>query len=262
MKIEGWNGEIGRAHWWARALSFGAVMGILFGVIGPFGAYPNPLPQRVLHQSIIMIAGTVLAGLLIPLQLRLGLRAGLPRLFILAIALIITAVPIALVAFSVSSWFWREHIAGFGPGEWYSHALLMLTGAIALWILLEIARSAWTSKQIGSPAASPAGSAENRPEPSVGDVLCLQMEDNYVRVHRDGGSHLELMPLHEAILKFGRPDGLQVHRSYWVSAGAFQRTERRGRNLYLKLTNGLTVPVARNRVANLRACAWIGDDHP
>ena len=93
---------------------------------------------------------------------------------------------------------------------------------------------------------------------AVGAAICLQTEDNYVRVHRERGSSLELMPLHEAIERFGRVDGLQVHRSWWVAASAVEGAERDARNWRLRLSNGLRVPVARNRVVEARARGWIG----
>jgi len=93
-------------------------------------------------------------------------------------------------------------------------------------------------------------------------VLCLQMEDHYVRVHRASGSSLELMPLHEAVRRFGAADGLQVHRSWWVAAAAVTQAERDMRNWRLRLTNGTTVPVARNRIAAIRARGWLDSSEP
>ncbi len=86
------------------------------------------------------------------------------------------------------------------------------------------------------------------------------MEDHYVRVHRLSGSRLELMPLHEAIARYGQAGGVQVHRSWWVAASAIDGAERDVRNWRLRLNNGLVVPVARNRIAEVRARGWIGED--
>jgi len=85
------------------------------------------------------------------------------------------------------------------------------------------------------------------------------MEDHYVRVHRASGSTLELMPLQDAIARYGS-GGLQVHRSWWVAADAVVGAERDGRNWRLRLSNGQRVPVARNRIAATRARQLIGPD--
>jgi DNA-binding LytR/AlgR family response regulator len=70
---------------------------------------------------------------------------------------------------------------------------------------------------------------------------------------------LELMALQDAIARYGR-DGLHVHRSWSVAAGAVVEPARPGRNWRLRLGNGLIVPVARNRVTAVRALGWIGPD--
>jgi len=83
-------------------------------------------------------------------------------------------------------------------------------------------------------------------------VTCLQMEDHYVRVHQGSGSRLELMPMADAIARYGAV-GIRTHRSWWVAVSAVRAIERDGRNIRLRLDGGVIVPVARNRVAAVRA---------
>ncbi|HWI86997.1 MAG TPA: LytTR family DNA-binding domain-containing protein, partial [Sphingomonas sp.] len=88
-------------------------------------------------------------------------------------------------------------------------------------------------------------------------ALCLQMEDHHVRVHTVGRSYLHLAPLRQVAEELGPERGLQVHRSWWVAQAAVQRWEEAGRSVVLVLTDGRRVPVARNRVAQLRAIGWL-----
>jgi LytTr DNA-binding domain len=252
MQFEGLNGEFGGPRWWARALSFAAIIGVLMGVIGPFGSYLNPMPLRVLDQLVMTVSGTVLAGTLIPLQLRFGRRFGLPLFFVLAVAIVVTAAPIAALSALVATLIWPWNTRGYHVSNWYFEALLMLTALLALWLILEAAMHTWrgASEAKAGVICAPSGTA-------VGPALCLQTEDNYVRVHREHGSSLELMPLHEAIVRFGQADGLRVHRGWWVAAVAVLGAERDARNWRLKLVNGLRAPVARNRVFEARARGWI-----
>ena len=247
MRFEAIDGRIGDRHWWVRALSFAVVMGVLIGVLGPFGSYLNPMPLRIFDQLVMIPSGTVIAGVLIPLQLGLGRRFGLPLPFCLAVAIVVTAIPIAALSAGVSMLIWPRNVAHYHVSTWYFEALLMLASLGVLWIILEAARSAWR--------VAPA--SQQAPAPSAGTVLCLQTEDNYVRVHRAQGSSLELMPLHEAIARFGAVDGLQVHRGWWVAGAAVESAEREGRNWRLRLVNGVRAPVARNRVVEVRARGWI-----
>lgn len=253
MRIEGWNGEIGDLRWWVRALGFAAVVGVLLGVAGPFGSYLNPAPLRIFDHVAMMLAGTTLAGFLIPLQLRAGLKFGLPRLFVLAVGIVTTAVPISGLSAIVARWLWPAHVASFGAADWYFQALLVEGSVVALWIVFETARNAWGTAAPANPKPTTNAARES------GAAICLQMEDNYVRVHRESGSTLELMPLHEAIRRYGQIEGLQVHRSWWVAAAAVDGAERELRNWRLRLANGLRVPVARNRIADVRARGWISE---
>ena len=256
MRIEDWNGEIGGPHWWARVLSFTAVMGVLLGVLGPYGSYLNGgVVPRTLYWVGMTQLGTVMIGVQVPLLFRLAAWIGLPRLFSLVAAILLASVPIAAVSAVICRAVWGGIVARLTWIDWYSQAALTSAIIIGLWILLEFAIEARRKSEI-APSAQP---APRMAEPS-GPVLCLQMEDHYVRIHRRSGSTLELLPLHEAIGRFGGADGLQVHRSWWVSAQAVTGAERDARNWRLRLTNGLTVPVARNRVTEARTRGWIVED--
>jgi hypothetical protein len=256
MRIDDWNGEIGGPRWWARAMSFAAVMGALLGVLGPYGSYLNGgVVSRTLYWIGMILLGTAIVGVLVPLLFRLATRMGLPKLFSVIVAILIAAVPVSIVSAVICRAVWGAIVAHLTWIDWYSQAALTSAIIIGLWVLLELALDA-RRKTEGAVLAPP---ASRMAEPS-GPVLCLQMEDHYVRIHRPSGSTLELLPLHEAIGRFGGADGLQVHRSWWVSAEAVAGAERDSRNWRLRLTNGLTVPVARNRVTEARTRGWIVEE--
>jgi DNA-binding LytR/AlgR family response regulator len=83
------------------------------------------------------------------------------------------------------------------------------------------------------------------------------MEDHYVRVHHAAGSELVLMTMRQARHSLGAVRGLQVHRSWWVAERAVEEVLAEGRNLRLRLSNGLLVPVSRSAVAPVRAAGWM-----
>ena len=87
-------------------------------------------------------------------------------------------------------------------------------------------------------------------------VLCLKMEDHYVRVHGQSGSALLLMRLSDAIAELDGVEGLQVHRSRWVERGAVARIRRDNRAVRIELENGVTVPVSRSYATALKATGW------
>lgn len=259
MQIEVWLGEVGGPRWWARALSFAAAIGAILGVVGPFGSYLNDgVLMRVLYWSGVTVAGVAIAGVMAPPLTRAGLRIGLPWPFSLAVAMAIADVPITILSTAIVRWLWTWQVSRLGAADFYSQTLLMSFCVLGLWLLLEQARKSLGRAEPASLSAAVPARAAEPAEP----VLCLQMEDHYVRVHRASGSSLELMPLQEAVRRFGMADGLQVHRSWWVAAAAVTQVERDVRNWRLRLTNGTTVPVARNRIAAIRARGWLDGGAP
>ena len=65
------------------------------------------------------------------------------------------------------------------------------------------------------------------------------------------------MRLRDAVEGLGAIEGRRVHRGWWVARRAVTGVGRRERNVLLRLSNGLEVPVARNEVPALRAAGWL-----
>ena len=254
MEILDWKGESAGRSWWLRALAFALVLGIILGVLGPFGSFLNgDMSLRILSWTVNVMAGTVIIGGLAPPLTRLAMRAGLPRLPSLGMALVILAVPVAVFSAVFGHWLWPRAVATVRPIDWYVQALVMAIVFIVVWVLFELAR-----QTVQRPVRAP---LQDKPAPSLigaEPVLCLQMEDHYVRIHRRSGSTLELMPMRDAIARYAG-EGLQVHRGWWVSTTAVTAAERDARNWRLRLVNGLSVPVARNRLTAVRTQGWIAE---
>jgi DNA-binding LytR/AlgR family response regulator len=89
------------------------------------------------------------------------------------------------------------------------------------------------------------------------DLLALEMEDHYVRAHMAAGSALVLMRMRDAVAELDGMDGLQVHRSWWVARAAVEGTVQDGRNIRLRLKNGIEAPVARANQLALRDSGWL-----
>jgi DNA-binding LytR/AlgR family response regulator len=65
------------------------------------------------------------------------------------------------------------------------------------------------------------------------------------------------MRLSDAIAELDGVEGLQVHRSWWVARDAVDEVKRDGRNLRLRLSNGVEAPVSRNRANDLKSAGWL-----
>ncbi|WP_413205953.1 LytTR family DNA-binding domain-containing protein [Rhodospirillum sp. A1_3_36] len=112
------------------------------------------------------------------------------------------------------------------------------------------------------PTTSSKPSAELRlarmPEGLEGTILCIEMQDHYLRIHTNRGQGTILGRLRDAERELGE-SGMKVHRSWWVARSAITGSTREGRNLTLTLTNGQRVPVSRGNQPMITEAGWLED---
>lgn len=235
----------GVARWIACAIAGGVVLGAL----GPFGSYANGgLLVRCGYWVAAMLVAQVLYGAALQLVMRIAPSRSRARWPLLVIAVLLVSVPQALVTRALAFRLWPA-LARFGPDRlvWFGQ-----TATIGLIATAAVALVLWRGAlpgQAGDPVRTPA-------EPLARDVLALQMEDHYVRVHTARGSELILMPLGQAIERMP-VEGLRTHRSWWIARHAVVAIDGTPRAMRLHLSNGVIAPVARSAVAHLKAAGWI-----
>lgn len=263
---------------WLRELPVEAGIALLLGIalawVGPFNTYEQAFLPRVGYWTSLTGAWFVLTGVV-----SLALRRA-PRLHRFRawqrnlITLAVSAIPmVGLVAPATSALIgWRPSASELS--ELYGQVMLLGAGISlicnAIVSTLRLDEPAGAVRSVGGPmtAASPEvnGNGEVAPTTSLsgaelprlearlpphmrGPILCLGMEDHYVRVHTDKGSSLILFRLVDAIEELDDLAGARVHRSWWVAAAAVSGFTRSGRTAVLTLVNGLTVPVSQPYLA-------------
>jgi len=243
------------ARAWAIELTACAVVGVALGVIGPFGTFFNDdLPTLVAYWAGLSVLSGVCVGAAVRLVWPRARRRGLPVwAWAPPLALAVTIVP-SIVSRLVAVALWPRVPDNVGWLEWYAQGLLIELIYLGLF-LLAYARLGGVREP--SAPSGPPRILDRLPARLGHDLICLQMEDHYVRLHTPQGSVLVLTPLSRALKEIGDLDGMQVHRSWWVARRAVQSVVLHGRNLGLRLTGGLEAPVARSQVARLRAAGWL-----
>lgn len=239
-----------------RGIGIAIVAGSILAALGPFGSYMNGGPVQ---RTGYWVAAVLLALMLYGTGFRIVTsfaRAGSPKWWLSLVgATLLLSVPEALATRAAAFWLWPELGQLDLPWPlWLAQTttigLVAMAGA-AFFILRRPAPGA-----SANPVSMPLLAATSAP---LGrDVLALQMEDHYVRVHRPNGSELILMPLARAI-KGMETEGLRIHRSWWVASHAVQQVEGNARSMRLHLSNGTIAPVARSAVIHLKAAGWISD---
>ena len=86
----------------------------------------------------------------------------------------------------------------------------------------------------------------------------IQAREHHVHVVLDEASLTHRARLSDIIAQTDREDGIQPHRSWWVSTQAAQKLERDGQKHILALHDGTKVPVARSRLEDVRD--WMSEN--
>ena len=189
------------------------------------------------------------------------LRAGAIRV---GAVVLVSAVPMAFVV----TWTFSlvEPGRAFAP-----HQLPLLYACVAaVQLLIVFATTAGSRPAAAVEATSHAPAAESevkatvpavfpsallsRLPPEIGrDIVALETEDHYLRVHTSLGSALILMRMADAVAMLDPRLGRQVHRRWWVAEAAVATMRTEGARQVLRLTDDRVVPVGRTYAADARA---------
>ena len=245
-----------------RPLLAAIAVGLLLGFAGPFGSYPAfPTATRYAFWLGMTVAGVVAAIAADAVLPSTRPRAGAIRS---AAVSLVSALPMTFVVA------WTMSLVQ--PGRFFTPqqlpALFACVAAVQLLVVYTTTAIAPTADEaeardrapaLPEPAeeAIPAGfppALLSRLPPEVGsDIIALETEDHYLRVHAAGGSALIRMRMADAVALLDPRLGAQVHRRWWVAEAAVAGMRTEGQRLSLCLINQSLVPVGRTFSAAARA---------
>ena len=242
---------------------------MFLGLIGPFGSYLNSARWVVLAYWVASLwTGTLVFGLVIKPALHLAPRWRIPPLAALPAGALLAAIPLSLRCRLVAGALWPVGVRHVAATVWYMQVLLIsaprtLAYAVSSGFRLRAEPIEPSSGDAGSTLrgriASPDAAAflDRLPARIRREIVALQMEDHYVRVHTMKRSALVLAPLHQVIAELYDMAGVKVHRSWWVVSSAVTGSVKDGRNLRLRLSNGLEAPVSHTCLSEAKAAGLL-----
>ncbi len=191
-----------------------APVGLLLGFLGPFGTYPA-FPAATRYSFWLgMTAAGVLAA--IAAEAVLALAKLRPEAIRIGAVALVSAVPMTFVVA------WTMSLVQ--PGRVYApHQLPALSAAVAAVQLLVVFATTLFRPAVneGASAAPPAAVEPiafpsvlvGKLPPAIGrEIVALETEDHYLRVHTGSGSALVLMRMGDAVALIDPRLGAQVHR--------------------------------------------------
>ena len=243
-------------HPWVGFALTATIPGVLLAMLGPFDSFNAPLWMRFAYWVPTMAMGAGFGALTTRLIERRLHRH--PAAQFVAVTVAITAI-MAGVA-------WGMGVLVFGPGSvtfsaafvFYVFLISVVTSSISAIIRARLTRIEIAAAPVtAGPAAVVTLSSRLPARLRDAEILALQGEDHYVRVHTDKGSDLILMRLSDAVGEMGDTPGARSHRSWWVAKKAVSGTRRENGRAWLQLTNAAEVPVSRNYQVELRKAGWL-----
>jgi LytTr DNA-binding domain len=248
---------------WRREFAMLLAIGAILGWLGPYGTYSClGAPDRFAYWMV----RSLLVGLIWLAALHLVSAspsgASWPPVKRALAAVLIASVPSALIGFALATLFRHAPTSPLEIAGLYGR-VMMVTAVVG--IPLHFVHGPAASPAQPLPAKAPATrglpgrSAFLRRIPAkLGtELLYIEVEDHYLRVHTDLGSDLLLFRMSDAVAELDPMFGRQVHRSYWVAERAVSSIERDGSRIRLVLTTGAQIPVSRTYLPTLRKAGWL-----
>ncbi|HJQ60119.1 MAG TPA: LytTR family DNA-binding domain-containing protein [Vineibacter sp.] len=258
-----------------------AIAAVVMAMIGPYGTFGElRLGSRLLYWALSMCAGWLIVVPIAAVFDQVEVLHDWPLPGRMALAGLVGGVPMTGVVWLLETLFRRSPPMAALPELFFQVAVLGIVVSVAVGQIVEFrlrSRAGMPEAAAPDPAAQtpvaqpqPAVTAPTakssdsalpdaflrRLPPALGrDLLAVEMEDHYARIHTALGSTLILLRLRDAVAELGEGNGLQVHRSWWVAQGAVARVERDGGKLTLVLRNDLRVPVSKTYRDAARAFA-------
>ncbi|HEY0028161.1 MAG TPA: LytTR family DNA-binding domain-containing protein [Allosphingosinicella sp.] len=238
-------------------LFFIAAIGVVLGLLAPFGSGAIPAGPRLFFWVGFTVGGYVIFRPVSAVASWAAEETPLPQWLAVVLVALVASLPLAAaIAFALGGMAVTDY--------WFGSRFPVLYGQVAaigvtIHILMMVLRPDAPPLPPAEDAVAPDNASEAPPlapeetgnaflrrlPPALGrDLLSLQMQDHYIRAETALGSTLLLMRFRDALAEL-EGAGIQVHRSWWVAYPAMEALDRDGRSVRLRLRGGGLVPVSR-----------------
>jgi len=250
---------------------------------GPFGTGGDPWLWRLFYWcALIAIVDLFLLSLALNIEGRLSRLRTLPFSVGLVLLPLFLAVPVTAVvividigtllvfcqfAFHLPVFFGARIVEACVAGT-RVNVLEMYGDVLAICVLVGVRLFLCTggTKAFVRPTAAiakPGLRFLSRLPAHIGHEICyIQMQDHYLRAVARGGEAMILMSMRDAMLELEGVDGLQVHRSWWISLGDVEQIVRDGRKTLVVMTDGARIPVSETHQSALKERVGLEESDP
>lgn len=248
-----------------RGFMIAAIVGFLLTMVGALETSQIGFLPRLAYWEILMLSGALI-GLGVSEMVERWGRLRSRQWAEMPLIAILIALPLTLMVLGTSSIFFKVRQPTF---EAFA-VMFAITFTISLIMTALNYFIHWPGKVIPeTPATAAHLSVEQNSPPKLAarlplqyqqlEIIALEAEDHYLRVHfDDGASTLILMRLSDAIAELPAAHGAQTHRSWWVAKRAVNQIAKGDGRATLTLSTGVSAPVSRSFYKRLNDQGWLG----
>jgi hypothetical protein len=247
---------------WQRDFAVLLAIGVILGWLGPYGTYGClGAPDRFAYWMVRSLLVGLICLAILELMSVTGSTASWPPLKRALAGVLIASLPSAIIGFGLAMAFRHAPTSPLEVAGLYGR-VMVVTAVVGLplhFLRWPAARLEPATATTGKAKDLPAGSTFLRRIPArLGtELLYIEVEDHYLRVHTRLGNDLLLFRFSDAVAELDPASGRQVHRSYWVARRAIASIERGGHRVHLILTTGARIPISRTYLPALREAGWL-----
>ncbi|OIQ47726.1 MAG: hypothetical protein BM565_04930 [Gammaproteobacteria bacterium MedPE] len=235
------------------------VAGSIIGLLAPFGMVDIALPIALSFWILTCVIGYVIYSPMIDISDQFLTKKIKQRWQRIAIGALIASVIMSFVVPLLSALFFNVTIDYLSQVGSAFIQTSLIGGVITIISLMrqligqQREQLAHSQKMLAEQKLTIANSSNQQldelmakvPLEKRGKLLCLEMDDHYLRIYTSRGEHLTLMRFKDALSLLQHYEGLQTHRSWWVATDAIVGVQKEGRKTLLRLSNDVVVPVSR-----------------
>lgn len=230
-----------------------SAVGLVMAQLGPYRTIDAPPLLRTAYW-LLAVFGSGLAGILAERAIAKRVRGFWLRI---AIASVVITPPVTLYIYALNA------VMLDLPRRWWLLPQLAWQVLVVMLLLMTLRGLLWRrvveTRTIVMPPLPEAErdfrlrlSAKRR----TAQLIAVEAEDHYVRVHTDAGSELIAMRFSDALEELAQAYGYRVHRSWWVPAEAIEGVRWTRAGGEVRLAGGLVAPVSRSCAATLKSAGW------
>ncbi|MBL4660052.1 MAG: LytTR family transcriptional regulator DNA-binding domain-containing protein [Alcanivoracaceae bacterium] len=231
-------------------------IGLVIGYLGPFGSYQIPLFNRLLYWVILIGAGHFIYFQTDRFCQWYFDKKDLNILFGFIVSSFIGAVFLSFFVEYISHYFMNLELA-FPKNFLFFFPKVFVLG-LTLNVLGYLIDHAKNNTASVHEVTHDQNNFINRIPHKLGsDLICFSMDDHYLLVYTEKGSHMMLLRMKDALVELKDYKGLQVHRSWWVAIDAVMDVKKQTRKATLIMKNNIEVPVSQKYLPMLKEAGLV-----